>query len=228
MDDARWEKYAALGGVVFVVLSVVGSFIAGTPPAADDSATEIAEWFTDHSGAIQASQFLNGVALIALTWWGGSLFRRMARAENGRPRLSVVAIVGLVFGGTFALVSGAIMSATALRIDEIGDGAQVFYTVSMVLLSTSGFGLVAALAAISALNLRTKMLPQWLTFAGWLVAVLFLIGSIGSATDSAAFGFFGLVGFLVWCIWILGVSYEMWKRPTSAIAPASAATQIAA
>ncbi|HUP73090.1 MAG TPA: hypothetical protein VM282_08575 [Acidimicrobiales bacterium] len=228
MDDAKWEKYAALGGVAFVVLSVVGSFIAGAPPAADDSAAEIAEWFADNPGAIQVSQFLNGLALIGLTWWGGSLFRKMARAEDGRPRLSIVVIVGLVFGGSFALVSGAIMSATALRIDEIGDGAQVFYTMSMVLLSTSAFGIVAALAAISALSLRTKMLPQWLTFLGWLVAVLFLIGSIGSATDSAAIGFFGFAGYLVWCIWILGVSFEMWTRPTTASASVPSSTQVAA
>jgi hypothetical protein len=222
MDDAKWERYAALGGVAFVVLSVVGTFIAGAPPAADDSAVEIAEWFADNPGAIQASQFLNGLSLIGLTWWAGSLFRRMLRAENGRPRLSIVAIAGLIFGGTFALVSGAIMSATALRIDEIGDSAQVFYTMSMVLLSTSAFGIVAALAAISALSLRTKMLPQWLTFLGWLVALLFLIGSIGSATDSAAFGFFGFAGFLVWCIWILGVSFEIWNRPTTAEIPVAA------
>jgi hypothetical protein len=229
MDDAKWEKYAALGGVAFVVLSVVGTFIAGAPPASDDSAAEIAEWFVDNPGAIQTSQFLNGLALIALVWWAGSLFRRMSRAEEGRPRLSVVAIIGFVFAGVFALVSGAVMSATALRIDEIGDSAQVFYALSMVLLSTSAFGLVAALAAVSALSLRTKMLPQWLTYVGWLVALLMLVGSIGSATDEAAISFFGFAGFFVWSIWILGVSYELWKRPASATAatPASTATTTA-
>ena len=223
MEDAKWEKYAALGGVAFVVLSVVGSFIAGSPPAPDDPAAEITEWFVDNPGAIQTSQFLNGLALIALIWWAGSLFRKMSRAEGGRPRLSVVAIVGFVFAGVFALMSGAVMSATALRIDEIGDSAQVFYTLSMVMLATSAFGLVSALGAVSALSLRTKMLPQWLTYLGWLVALLMVVGSIASATDEAAFGFFGFAGFLIWAIWILGVSYEMWKQPTSATIPVAAA-----
>ena len=228
MEDAKWERYAALGGVAFVVLAVVGTFIAGSPPAADDSAAEITEWFVDNPGAIQTSQFLNGLGLVALIWWAGSLFRKMNRAEAGRPRLSVVAIAGFVFAGVCAMVSGAVMSATALRIDELGD-AQVFYTLSMVLLATSAFGLVAALGAISALSMRTKMLPQWLTYLGLLVALLFLIGSISSATDEAAFGFFGFAGFLVWCIWILGVSFEMWKKPTSAtVAPSATATATAA
>lgn len=219
MDDAKWEKYAALGGVAFVVLSVVGTFMAGSPPAADDSAAEIADWFSDNAGAIQASQFVTGLGVIALIWWSGSLFRKMARAEEGRPRLSVVAIVGFVFGGVFALMCGAIMSATALRIDEIGEGAQVFYAIASVTIATSAFGIVAALSAVNALSLRTKMLPQWLAYAGMLAAVLFLVGSIGTATDAGAFMFLGMLGFLVWSIWILGVSYEMWKHPTSATAP---------
>jgi hypothetical protein len=228
MDDARWEKYAALGGVAFVVLSVVGTFIAGAPPAADDSAADIVEWFTDNPGAIQTAQLLNGLGLVALIWWAGSLFRRMLRAEGERPRLSIVAIVGLVFAGVFAMISGAVMSATALRIDEIGDSARVFYALSMVMLGTSAFGLVAALAAISALSMRTKMLPQWLTYLGLLAALLFLIGSISSATDEPAIAFFGFAGFFIWSIWILGVSYEMWKRPTTATASVPSSTQIAA
>lgn len=230
MDDAKWEKYAALGGVAFVVLSVLGTFIAGSPPAADDSAGEIAEWFSDNTGAIQASQFINGLSLIALTWWAGSLFRKLARAEDGRPRLSVVAIVGLVFGGVFAMAAGAIQSATALRIDELGEGSQVFYSLSIVCLSTSGFGVVTALSAINALSLRTKVLPQWITYVGLLAAVLMLIGTIGSASDAGAFMVFAIMGFLVWAVWILGVSYELWKHPTTASSPtpASAAAAVAA
>jgi hypothetical protein len=183
---------------------------------------EIADWINDNAGAIQASQFINGLAVIALTWWVGSLFRKMARAEGGRPRLSVVAIVGFVFGGVFALASGAILSAAALRVDELGEGTQVFFTLSLVFISTSGFGLVAALSAINALSMRTKMLPQWITYLGLVAAVLMLIGTIGSASDAGAFMVFGVLGFLVWSIWILGVSYELWKHPTSATAPTPA------
>ena len=228
MDDAKWEKYAALGGVAFVVLSVVGTFIAGSPPAADDSATEIAEWFSDNSGAIQAAQFINGLGLIALTWWAGSLFRKLARAEDGRPRLSVVAIVGLIFGGVFAMAAGAIQSATALRIDELGEGSQIFYSLSIVCISTAGFGIVTSLGAINALSLRTKVFPQWITYIGLLAAVLMLIGTIGTASDSGAFLVFGILGFLVWSIWILGVSYELWKHPTTATASTPAGVSVAA
>jgi hypothetical protein len=230
MDDAKWEKYAALGGVVFVVLSVVGSFIAGAPPATDDSAAEIADWFSDNAGAIQASQLISGLGVIALIWWAGSLFRKMSRAEDGRPRLAVVTIVGFVFGGVFALMSGGIMSATALRIDEIGEGAQVFYAIGSVLLATSAFGIVAALSAVNALSLRTQMWPRWLTYVGMLAAVLFLVGSIGTATDAGGIMVFGLIGFLVWSVWILGVSYELWKHPTTASSPTpvSAAAAVAA
>jgi hypothetical protein len=37
MGEDHWEKLAAATGIVFVVLVLVGSFIAGQPPKAGDS-----------------------------------------------------------------------------------------------------------------------------------------------------------------------------------------------
>jgi hypothetical protein len=211
MDDLRWERYAAVGGIVFVVANVVGVFLPGTPPSPSDSATKIAAFFHDHSGGIEAAQVLGGIGVIGLAWWFGSLWRLMTRAEDGRPRMAIVALVGFAVSGGLALLSGAITSATALRADDIGDGARVFYTLSTVVISTSGFGLVVFLAAYSSLNYRKSMLPQWTTYLGWLAALGFLVASFGSASDSTALGFIGLGSFLVWCVWIIGISAFMWR-----------------
>src|SRR5205807_1914137 len=135
-----------------------------------DSASKISSFFQDHTGAIEAAQVLGGIGAIGLAWWFGSLFRTMARAEDGRPRMAVVALVGFAFSGVLAILSGAITSATALRIDEIGDGARVFYTLATVVISSSGFGLVVFLAAFSSLNYRKAMLPPWTTYLGYLAA----------------------------------------------------------
>ena len=76
MDDSKWEKYAALGGVAFVVLNVVGTAFTGAPP--DPSKPEkVTKWFSDHTGAIEVSQFLGVLSVIAILWWFGSLWRRM-------------------------------------------------------------------------------------------------------------------------------------------------------
>ncbi|MEO8691899.1 MAG: hypothetical protein ABI658_00200 [Acidimicrobiales bacterium] len=221
MDDSKWEKYAALGGVAFVVLNIIGAALAGQPPAPDDSDEKIVEWFTDHTGGIQASQFLGLLSVIALLWWFGSLWRKMTDAEGGRHRLSIVAALGLVFSGSLFLAANGILSAVALRIDDIGSGAGVFYTLSSVLLSSSAAGIVTFLAAVSVLGLRTRFLPQWIGYLGLLAALLFLVGGIGSASDSGAIMIFGFIGWIGWSVWTLAVSFELWKRPASALSEIS-------
>ena len=211
MDDSRWERYAAAGGFVFVLLGAIGGFLPGTPPAPDDP-VEIGTYFRDHAGAIQANQVMSGFALIGLAWWFGSLFRRMRAAEGGNPRLSVVAVLGLALGGSMAILSGAIASTAALRIDELGDsGAQLFYTLSAVTISSSAFGVVAFLAAVCALNLRAHMFPSWTNIVGWVASAAFLVGGFGAGSDSEALGMIGFMGFLVWSIWILAISVFMWR-----------------
>jgi hypothetical protein len=58
MDDAKWERYAALGGIWFVVLSVVSAFLPGAPPSTSDSVEKIAKYFSDHAGAIEVATLL--------------------------------------------------------------------------------------------------------------------------------------------------------------------------
>jgi hypothetical protein len=212
MEDSKWERYAALGGVLFVVLNLVGTFLPGAPPALDDGAAKIATYFKDNDTMIMAAQALAGFGTIGLVWWFGSLFRRMRAAEGGNPRLSVIALLGLALAGSCALISGAINSAAAMRIDDIGQGAIVFYALSTVVIGTSGFGIVAFLGAVCALNYRTNMFPNWISYLGWVAAAAFAIGSLSSASDATALGLFGLVGFLIWCVWILAISMMMWRE----------------
>jgi MFS family permease len=213
MDEANWQRYAALGGIAFVVLNVAGTFIAGAPPSLDDSPQKVAEYFSDNAGALQAAQYLAGIGAIGLFWWFGSLWRRMTRNEAERPRLAVVALIGLVFGGVFALASGAVTSMTAMRIDDLSpEAARIFWALAYVLIGTSGFGIVAMLAAVSALSYKTNMLPQWLTVIGWVAAAGFLVASVSAASDADVFGFIGLSSFLLWCIWIVAISLLMFRE----------------
>jgi hypothetical protein len=211
MEDSRWERYAALGGFAFVILNVVGAFLPGTPPAIDDSAEKIRDYFKDHAGALKIGQVLAGLGTIGLLWWLGSLYRMMSRAENERPRLAIVAAVSLGMAGGLAMMSGVFTAETAIYIDAIDTGAKSFYTLSTVTISAAGFFIVAFLSAVCALNYRTRMLPMWTSYLGWLAAAGFLVASYGSASDAASLGVIGLGSFLVWCVWILAVSAYMWR-----------------
>jgi hypothetical protein len=220
MDDSRWERYAAVGGIAFVVLSVVGALLPGTPPASDASAEKITRYFQDKNGSIEAGQIFLGVAVIGLVWWFGSLWRMMVRAEDGRPRMAVVALVGLGLAGALVLLSGALTSATALRINDLGATSRFFYVLSGVVIATAGFGLVAFLGAVCALNYRAGFMPAWVTYLGWLVAAGFLAGTLGAVSDDGAFLAIGFTSYLLWCVWIAGVSLVMW-RSDRAIAAAA-------
>jgi hypothetical protein len=222
MDDKKWERYAALGGVIFVIANVVSAAATGEPPAPDDPPADIAKYFADKSGALKLSQVLGGIAAIALIWWFGSLWRRMNRAENDRPRLAIVSLIGLTFGGALFMASSSIWAAAALRSDSLGDNAPIYFTLGSVLLAASGFGLAVHLAATCALAWRTKMLPTWIAGLGMLSALGFLLaGIIGSSSDAMAGLLFGFIGFIAWSVWVLAVSFVMWSTSAAEV-PATA------
>jgi hypothetical protein len=211
MEDSKWERYAALGGFVFVILNVIGSFLPGTPPAIDDSNAKVTAYFKDNASNIKISQYLAGIATIGLLWWLGSLWRMMCRAENERPRLAVVAAVSLGMGGALAMVSAVFTAETAIYIDQVDTGAKLFFTLSLVAISGAGFFIVAFLSAVCALNYRSRMMPLWTSYLGWLAAAGFLVAAYGVASDANALGVIGLLSFLVWCVWIVCVSTFMWR-----------------
>ncbi len=211
-EGASGPRGAAVGGVMFVLLSVTSAFLPGAPPATDASAAKIAAYFRDHAGAVKAQQFIGGLGVIALLWWFGSLWRMMSRAEGERPRLSVVAAASLVAGVTLAMLSGALTAAAAIRIGSIGEGSQLLWTLSMVVISTAGFCISTFLVAVCLLNHRTGIAPAWTNYLGGAAALAFLVGSLGSATDANAVNVFNFVAFLAWSVWIVAVSVSMWRR----------------
>lgn len=212
MDDKKWEKWAVLGGAVFVILNVIGAILMGTLPTKDDTDEEVYAWFLDKESGIRTATLLGAVSIIALLLWFGSLWRRMAKAEGSNHRLSVVSLAGLVGSGALWAASTGIQSATAIRIEQL-DPVPVgfFWVMSTVLLSMGGAFLFAHLFATNILALRTKFLPKWNALLGFVPAVLFLVSTLGAMDESDLPMITGGIGFIVWAIWILATSFHMWK-----------------
>ena len=178
MTDKKWEKLAALGGVAFVVLNIVGSIAQGAPPSSDDTNDEVLQWFVDKESGIKVAVLLGAISIIALLWWFGSLWRRMSRAESGNHRLSILALGGLVGGGALFAASTAVVATVAIQVDEVpADGAKFFYVLSTALLSMAGAFIVTHLAAVNVLSMRTRFLPTWVSALGLLAAALFLVST---------------------------------------------------
>lgn len=216
MDDVSWAKYAALGGPAFVLLGVVGGFLPGAPPAMDCSTVEAAEWFADHDKAIRIGAVLTAFGVIALLWWFGSLWRRMSQAEGGRPRMAVVAALGLVMFAMVLLVQNAVLATAAFHSDGIDIVTKPYLTLAYVLGAMAFIGAVVFVAAVTSLAYRTAMHPLSTNILGWLAALGMLIGSLNMANGRSLWTTLGLVGALLWLLWILMVSWDLWRRPVTA------------
>ena len=201
---------AAVAGVAFVVLDVVGTFLPGTPPASDASAAKIATYFTDHSGAIKAQLLVGGLGIAALLWWFGTLWRMMSRAENERPRLAMVAAVSLGAGLVLAMISTAIMTTAAIRVDN-ADMTHLLYSLSLVIISAAGFAIATSLVATCIVTYRADIAPRWTSYLGWVAALAFLASTGGAVSAANIYNILAIVAFLVWCVWILAMSAVMWR-----------------
>lgn len=211
MDGLKWERYSAAGGVVFVILAAASGVLGGQPPSANDPASDIVEYLEASRASLQAGLWLLGFGIVGLSLWFGSLWRRMARAESGAPRLAVVSLVGLAIVAPLALLSSAIWATTAMRIDEVGEDAAFYYTLGSVVLAVEGFGLATHLLATNLLGITARMLPRWVAVTGLASAIAFLVTAVLGSSDTDVNGTVGLVAFVLWLVWILGVSYCMWR-----------------
>lgn len=60
MAEPRWQRYAPLGAVGFLLSLGLGAAVIGaSSPAGDASATEIATYFADHQGGLLANTLLS-------------------------------------------------------------------------------------------------------------------------------------------------------------------------
>jgi len=210
--EETWEKYGALGGIVFVVLAVVGALIAGTPPSRSDTAAEIAEWFSDNGSAIQLAAFLTVVGVVGLAWWFGSLWRALTTHEDGSARIAMIMLVGLIVSGIGAMGAFTMNAGSAATIDALGEGSVVFFSIASVGYALGSMGNAILSLALSGHSLRSGFLPQAVGGIGVIAAVANIIASIGIASDADFFGTFGFIAFLIFAAWLLLVSVTLYQK----------------
>jgi hypothetical protein len=210
VDRPTWERIAPLGGVAFVAVDLVAALLGGEPPATGGSRAEIARYYADHAGGVEAGLWLFGLGAIALIWWFAGLWRWMVRAEQGVPGLAVASLLGLAIAGALALTSSAVWATLALHVDGMGDDIATFHALGAVLSAASGVGLATHLLATNVLGATHGLLPKWLVVVGLVSATAWLVQTfLGSTSIAGAFSAIGVAAFVLWCVWILGVSHRL-------------------
>lgn len=219
MNDTKWEQYGALAGLVFVILVVVGAFIAGSPPRPDDSIQKIADYYRNHTGAIKTGAFLTGLAGVAFLWFLGSLWSTLRRSEDTR-RLATIATGGGIVGLILALLAFALNSSVAIALNSRDSlqflNPKFIYLLSGVIGGMGNFGIAVLVAATGVAILRTRVFPAWLAGPSMLIALGWIVGGLVVATDSSVIFTIGFVVFLLWLVWILLISFFMF-RPQAAV-----------
>jgi hypothetical protein len=214
MDDRNWERWGALGGILFVVLVAITAILPGYPPKTGDSAQKIADFIGDNGNKIRWAAFTGGLAVIALFWWLGSVWRLMRRGEGGSPRLAVTAFAGAVFAAVMATI-GAVSLAVipVIGTHTFGRGQiRYFYILSTNIAAATMFGAAVFVGAFSLLIIRRHVLPTVMGWLGLVVAVLGIVGGPVVASTRDTFFYVALVGFISFLAWVVIVSILMFVQ----------------
>jgi Domain of unknown function (DUF4386) len=174
------QRWAALSGIVFVVLMLTGAFFVTDVPEADASASDIASYLADsenHTRNIIGAYVwvLGGLAFLGFV----AGLRAVLRRAEGEPGTlsSLVFGAGVVFTAVWS-VSAVAISAVAYSVEfsdapvSDPDLVRVLPQLgSLLLLLGGGFAGILLLLATSILIFRTSVLPRWLAWFGILVAI---------------------------------------------------------
>src|SRR5829696_6180341 len=198
MDDRNWERWGALGGILFVVLVAVTALLPGYPPKTGDSARKIADFITDNGDEIRWAATSGGLAVIALFWWLGSVWRLMRRGEGGSPRLTVTAFGGAVFAAAMATVGAVSLAVIPVIGTQTFAPPQVryFYILSTNIAVATMFGAAIFVIAFSMLIIRRHVLPPIMGWLGLIVALLGILGCPVVSSTRDAFFYLAFAGFV--------------------------------
>jgi hypothetical protein len=218
MDDSKWERWGALGGILFVVMVVVAAFLPGSPPATNDPTGDMVKFIADKGDQIRYAGYVGALATVPFFWFLGSLWRLLRRAEGGEPRLTVMATLGGVFAGVIGALGGVMLATLPIiGVKTLGPGGvRAFYIFITCFGFTALFGIAIVALASSVVFLRYRAMPTVFGWFGILVAVVALIGGAAAVSTRDAVFTLGFAGFLLASLWVLVLSVLMLRSAPEA------------
>lgn len=221
MTDETWERYAWIAGIAAIVLFVVATFLAGSPPNPSDSVRKVFNYVNSNIDAIRWGSFIIAVGIVLFAFWIAALASAVRRALAAPSGLVTLLIVGGTVGLAMALIGVAVASIQALRIHDLGPtGVHFFFGLGYLLGAAGDFGTALLIGAVALAVMRSSFLPSWLGLASAALAAAFIVAGLGTATFNSGVATIGLVVFLIWAVWIVVISVLMLRPARSATTPA--------
>ncbi|MFD2090810.1 DUF4386 family protein [Blastococcus deserti] len=213
----RWDRIAAVAGLLYVAL-IVATFFTPETPDSGASAQELATSLTENRAGHQLSLLLGFLAGIAFLVFLAGLWSRFRRYEGvGGMMAGLFGLAGAAFAATILVSEGLYL--TLVQAAETAD-ASVLPTLATldywVGIGTVPAGIAMMIGATGAI-LSTHALPAWLGYLSGLIAVLLML-TLGAVFETdeetvlVAIGGFG--GFLLFMVWALATSVMLLTRST--------------
>lgn len=236
MGAMNWERWARGAGAGFVVLTVAAFIVGGDAPRVGDSTDDLISYYDGDRGKVLVSGLLFAFGLALLLWFAAAIANMLR--ESGEGRAAATAIAGATAFVTLQLVLTGIGASLAYSIAGAGDEGVVkaLFDLQWLLDMFAALPVALFVLASSVGFMRTRAVPSWLSWAGIVVAALFLL----RATTWAKDGFWSPTGEYLFILipaatlWVLVTSITLVRRaPASSeaegrpLAAASATTDVA-
>ena len=217
------ERYAWVGGIVFVVALVTEVVIAvGVKGSQNDSATKIASLLDEHHQRLIAIACISIVYAVGFVIYLTRLDDKL-RAARGRPRFlsSWVLIGGVLFvtlhGVSDIGITGLVGAKTASYSAAHDPGLS--YTLYLLTYALESVGDVFASLFMLAAGLlvnQSRVLPRWLGWVAILASPFRFLQGFGLGGVIGTFGLIlDLIGFLLLLTFVLASSIILLSREHS-------------
>lgn len=202
MGMKGWERWAPVTGVLFVVAYVVGFFIAGELPKADDGAGTIRDFYADDTAVLTAT-YIFGIALVLYLAYAGTLASRLR--EGGEARLATVAFGGAIMAAAITLIGTVVHAALAYRTPADDGVLQSLYDMQLFASTLVAFPAALLLGASAMAAERMGLFPTWFNGLTGLAAIAILVGGATFATDGffapgGAYALITTAAFMAWAV----------------------------
>jgi hypothetical protein len=212
MQSMNARRLAGVAGIIFVVLTMVGNFMAPAPPAVDETGAEWLDYLTDNRGRLLAGWALALLGSLFAVFFASGIWRALRNTEGEGGVVATGAILGLIIGATVIAAGGGLFYGAAYQADFGLEAAD-----ARLLVLTSYFVFLAAPAPFAAYSLGAGWLMSQGTgfgrYIGWLallVGVINVLATFSMARDGAfqPLGPVGLLSFLG--IFVLFLLQSVW------------------
>jgi len=209
MSERASNTWAGVAGIVGAILVLIGAFIAGVTPAADDPAAEIRDYLVDNRTLLLIGAFANLLVFPFIAWFIVVVRARLAAADT--TPLPIVALATLFVIGGLSIV-GAGVTSGAVYIDGFAEEAsddllQYAWSSAYFIYASISIGFVVVLGAFGVSALRERTFPAWNAWLAIILAVVAIVGLIG--VFDAGLSALAFVSFLAFVAWVVATSVAL-------------------